>query len=203
MHVYLERIIEVLGTMDRTQGKAIAQAADRMAASIKAGRVVYLFGSGHSILPVMDIFPRYGSFPGFVPIIDPRLLWYGAVGPGGARGLLWLERREGYVEGLLADFHLVAQDTMLIFSHGGLNAAPVEVAIHSKARGLYVIAVTSAANYRTAEATHSSGRKLGDIADVVIDNCVPAEDAPVAVDGWPYTVAARSTGSRGCIAMTV
>src|SRR2546422_5462457 len=128
MHVYLERIIEVLGTMDRTQGKAIAQAADRMAASIKAGRVVYLFGSGHSILPVMDIFPRYGSFPGFVPIIDPRLLWYGAVGPGGARGLLWLERREGYVEGLLVDFHLVAQDTMLIFSHGGVNAAPVGVA---------------------------------------------------------------------------
>ena len=203
MHTFLERIAEVLRLIDETQKEAIARAAGRIAASIKAGRVVYLFGSGHSILPVMDIFPRYGSFPGFVPIIDPRLLWYGAVGPGGARGLLWLVRREGYVEGLLADFHLVAQDTMLIFSHGGLNAAPVEVAIHSKARGLYVIAVTSAANYRTAEATHSSGRKLGDIADVVIDNCVPPEDALVAVDGWPYTVAAGSTVAAVAIAMTL
>ena len=93
MHTYLDKITETLATIDRTQGDPIARAADRMAASIAGGRAVYLFGSGHSILPLMDIFPRYGSFPGFVPIIDPRLVWYGAVGPGGARELLWIDAR--------------------------------------------------------------------------------------------------------------
>jgi uncharacterized phosphosugar-binding protein len=203
MHVYLERIIEVLGTMDRTQGKAIAQAADRMADSIAAGRAVYLFGSGHSILPIMDIFPRYGSFPGFVPIIDPRLVWYGAVGPGGARELLWIERHEGYVENLLKSFHFTPQDTMWVFSHGGLNAAPVEAALYAKSRRLFVVAVTSAANQQTARATHSSGKRLSDVADVVIDNCVPPEDALVGVDGWPHPVSAGSTVAVVAASMTV
>lgn len=203
MHAYLEKVVEVLRTMDRTQGQAIAQAADRMVASITSGRVVYLFGSGHSVLPIMDIFPRYGSFPGFVPIVDPRLLWYGAVGPGGARELLWIERHEGYVENLLKSFRFTPQDTMWIFSHGGLNAAPVEAALYAKGRGLSVIAVTSAAHQRRATASHSSGKKLSDIADVLIDNCVPPEDALVAVDGWPYPVAAGSTVAVVAASMTV
>ena len=203
MHVYLEKIADVLRTMDKTQGKAIAQAADRMVASITAGRVVYLFGSGHSILPIMDIFPRYGSFPGFVSIVDPRLVWYSAVGPGGARELLWIERHEGYVENLLKSFHFTPQDTMWVFSHGGLNAAPIEAALYAKSRGLSVIAVTSVANHETARAVHSSGKKLGDIADVVIDNCVPPEDALVIVDGWPYPVAAGSTVAVVAASMTV
>src|SRR5215471_8009044 len=122
MHTYLEKIAETLATIDQTQGAPITRAADRMAASIAAGRAVYLFGSGHSILPLMDIFPRYGSFPGFVPIIDPRLVWYGAVGPGGARELLWIERHEGYIENLFKSFHFTRRDTMWVFSHGGLNA---------------------------------------------------------------------------------
>src|SRR5947199_9653036 len=108
MHTFLERIAEVLRLIDETQKEAIARAAGRIAASIKAGRVVYLFGSGHSILPVMDIFPRYGSFPGFVPIIDPRLLWYGAVGPVGARGLLCFVCGGGYVDGLHHHCYLAA-----------------------------------------------------------------------------------------------
>lgn len=203
MHAYLEKVVEVLHIMDRTQGQAIAQAADRMVASITAGRVVYLFGSGHSVLPIMDIFPRYGSFPGFVPIVDPRLLWYGAVGPGGARELLWIERHEGYVENLLKSFRFTPQDTMWIFSHGGLNAAPVEAALYAKGRGLSVIAVTSVAHQRRATASHSSGKKLSDLADVLIDNCVPPEDALVVVDGWPYPVAAGSTVAVVAASMTV
>ena len=92
---------------------------------------------------------------------------------------------------------------MWVFSHGGLNAAPVEAALYAKARGLFVVAVTCAANQRTARATHSSGKKLGDIADVVIDNCAPPEDALVAIDGWPYAVAAASTVAAIAISMTL
>jgi uncharacterized phosphosugar-binding protein len=203
MHTYLDRIAGVLAAIDKTQGEPIARAAGHMADSIAAGRAVYLFGSGHSILPVMDIFPRYGSFPGFVSIIDPRLLWYGAVGPGGARELLWIERHEGYIENLFKSFHFTPQDTMVIFSHGGLNAAPVEAALYSKARGLFVVAVTCGANQREAAATHSSGKKLADIADVVIDNCVPREDALVRIDGWPHPVGAGSTVAVVAVAMMV
>ena len=78
-------------------------------------------------------------------------------------------------------------------SHGGLNAAGIEVATIARERGLKVVAATSMDNYRTRESTHSSGKKLADVADIVIDNCVDAQDAQVAIDGWKEPVAAGST----------
>jgi uncharacterized phosphosugar-binding protein len=80
-----------------------------------------------------------------------------------------------------------------VYSHGGLNAVPVEVAMEAKRLGLTVVAVTSAQNATTATSTHSTGKKLVDFADVMIDNCVPREDALVQVDGKPEPLAAGST----------
>src|SRR5512133_1176135 len=120
-----EKILEKIRT---SQMENIQKAAKVMAASIAAGRAVHLFGSGHSVIPVLDIFPRYGAYPGFHPIMDPRLMWFNITGPGGARELLWLEREEGYVKNVLLSHNLDPRDTMVIYSHGGLNAAGVEFA---------------------------------------------------------------------------
>jgi len=163
---------------------------------------VYLFGSGHSVIPVLDTFPRYGSFVGFFPLYDPRLMWFNVIGPGGARELLWLERSEGYARVFLQSYPLEAGDVMLVFSHGGLNAAPVEVALEAKARGLTVVTVSSHANAAIATATHSSGNRLSDAADIAIDNCVPPEDALVDI-GMPEPVAAGSTMAAVFIAMSL
>ncbi len=173
-----------------------------MAKAIAAGKRVYLFGSGHSVIPVQDIFPRYGSFVGFFPLYDPRLMWFNVIGPGGARELLWLERSEGYARVFLQSYPLEAGDVMLVFSHGGLNAAPVEVALEAKAKGLTVVTVSSHANAAIAKATHSSGNRLSDLADIAIDNCVPPEDALVAI-GMPEPVAAGSTMAAVFIAMSL
>lgn len=200
---YLEQVKALLTRIESTQLSIIQEAAQRMADSIESGRAVHLFGSGHSVIPVMDIFPRYGSFVGLHPIMDPRLMWFNIVGPGGARELLWLERQEGYIANVLQSYHLDPRDTMLIFSHGGLNAAPVEMALAAKERGLTVIAVTSLANHRLSAATHSSGKRLADIADIVIDNCVPPEDAAVAIEGRWEKVAAMSTVAAIVISMAL
>jgi uncharacterized phosphosugar-binding protein len=174
-----------------------------MADTIAGGRLVHLFGSGHSVLPVLDIFPRYGGFTGFRPLMDARLMWTNVIGSGGARGLLWLERREGYAPVLFENEPIRAGDAMVVFSHGGLNAVGIEVALEAKRRGLATIAVTSLDSYRTREATHSSGRKLADVVDLVIDNCVPAADALVEIEGWRAPVAAGSTVAFVTIAMAL
>ena len=85
---YYEKISDVLSRIQINQREQIEDAAERMAAAIAADRRVYLFGSGHSVIPVLDIFPRYGSFVGFFPLYDPRLMWFNVVGPGGDRELL-------------------------------------------------------------------------------------------------------------------
>jgi uncharacterized phosphosugar-binding protein len=182
---------------------AIQKAARAMAASIAAGRAVHLFGSGHSVIPVLDIFPRYGSYPGFHPVMDPRLMWFNITGPGGARELLWLEREEGYVKNVLLSHHLDPRDTFVVFSHGGNNAAPVEMALEAKAKGLTVVAITSVANRKINQPKHSSGKAIADIADIVIDNCAPPEDALVAIDGLKGNVAASSTLTFVAISMAL
>jgi len=200
---YLGRIGEIISAIQRTQNESIEKAAAVFARSIEVGGRVYLFGSGHSVIPVLDIFPRYGSFVGFQPIYDPRLMWFNIVGPGGARELLWLERREGYVSIVLQSYELEARDSMLVFSHGGLNAAPVEMAIEAKKKGLRVVGVCSLENHRQAKATHSSGMKLADAVDIVIDNCVPPEDALVGAEGMREKFAAGSTVAAVSIAMAL
>jgi len=201
-HKYYERIREVIDGIHSTQKEAIERAGEAMAAAIAAGQRVYLFGSGHSVIPVQDIFPRYGSFVGFFPLYDPRLMWFNVIGPGGARELLWLERTEGYAEVFLRSYPLEAGDCMLVFSHGGLNAAPIEVALEAKKKGLTVITVSSHANARIASPTHSSGKRLADVADIAIDNCVTPEDALVDI-GKREPVAAGSTIAAVFIAMAL
>jgi uncharacterized phosphosugar-binding protein len=193
MDRYRDRITEVLSAIWTTQSANIRAAAELMAVSIDKKGLVHLFGSGHSVLPVQDVFPRYGSFPVFRPLMDARLMWQNVLGSGGAKSLLWLERREGYAKVLFENEPIRRGDVMVVFSHGGLNAVGIEVAMESRERGLGVVAITSMDNQNRSGSTHSSGKKLSEVADVVIDNCVPAEDALVAVDGWKAPVAAGST----------
>jgi len=199
---YYEKISDVLAKIHSTQSQQIEKAADVMASAIAANKRVYLFGSGHSVIPVMDVFPRYGSFVGFFPLYDPRLMWTNVVGPGGARELLWLETREGYIEIFLQSYSFEAGDIMIVFSHGGLNAAPIEAALYSRNKGLTVITISSLANAKISKARHSSGKKLPDVADIAIDNCIAPEDAQVDI-GQPEKIAAGSTMAAVFIVMSL
>jgi len=198
---YFAEAQKVYERIRSTQIGNIRRAAQCGADSIAQGGLVHLFGSGHSVIPVMDVFPRYGSFAGFHPLMDARLMWTQVLGSGGVRELLKLERTEGYVSTFLSNFKFEARDTMVIYSHGGLNAAGIDVALHAKALGLKVVAVTSLENARIAHSTHSSGKKLADLGDVVIDNCCPPRDSLVEVAGIP--VGASSTLAVIAISMAL
>ncbi len=199
---YLTKIHAILERIKTAEMDKIKAAAEIMAASIAGDGRVYMFGSGHSVIPVLDIFPRYGSFVGFFPLYDPRLMWSNVIGPGGARELLWLERQQGYARVFLQSYPLEERDCMLVFSHGGLNTVPIEIALEAKNKGLKVISVSSMQNARTAERTHPSGKMLPDVADIAIDNCVPPEDALVDV-GQLENVAAGSTVAAVAVAMSL
>ena len=200
---YIKRITEVIEKIDKEQSANIAAAADLCAETINSGKLVHLFGSGHSVLPVQDVFPRYGGVVGWHPVMDPRLMWNNVIGPGGARELLWIERQEGYIQNFLQSYNFQEGEVMIVFSHGGLNAAPIEAALYAKERGLKVIAITSGENYEKATATHSSGKKLGDCADIMISNCCPLEDALVAIPGYYQKVGASSTVAVITIAQSI
>lgn len=202
MLTYLEKAERLMNDLSQ-EDRAIDQAATWMAEAIRNGRWVNMFGSGHSVIPALDAFPRYGSFVGFRPLLDPRLMWHTPSGPGGAPELLWLERQPGYIQHFLADFHFHSGEVLIVYSHGGMNAAPIEAALYAKERHLSVIAVTSLANRRIATPSHPSGKALADVADLVIDNHIPPEDALVELSGQPYKVGAGSTLAVIALTMTL
>ena len=200
---YRSEVTAVTDRIWQTQSDSIREAARLMAESVARGGLVHLFGSGHSVLPVQDVFPRYGSFPVFRPLMDARLMWQNVIGSGGAKGLLWLERREGYAKVLFENEPIRSGDVMVVFSHGGMNAVGIEVAMEARQRGLRVVGITSMDNQKQSKASHSSGKKLSEVCDLVIDNCVPACDALVDIDGWKAPVAAGSTVAFVTIAMAI
>ncbi|HOO32804.1 MAG TPA: sugar isomerase domain-containing protein [Thermotogota bacterium] len=201
---YLEGLRKILNRIENEQGEQIETIAGKMAESIQNKGIIHFFGSGHSVIPVLDAFPRYGSFLGLNALMDPRLMWSSVTGPASAPGLLKIERKEDFIEdGFLRYQPVRAGDFLVVYSHGGLNAAPVEAALFGKKRGATVVAVTSIENQKMAKATHSSGKKLIDIADYAIDNCVPPEDAIVELKGRREKVGATSTTAVVAITLSL
>ncbi|MDE0232576.1 MAG: SIS domain-containing protein [bacterium] len=192
MNSFLETLGDLISQMKDTQQNAVEQAASLGAEAIRNDGWVHFFGSGHSVIPVHEAFPRYGVFVGLHPLTDPRLMWFNVLGPGGVRELLWLEREEGYVEKYLDHQPLAPGDVLVVFSHSGRNSAPVEAAMYARERGLSVVAVTAKANL-SRPAGHSSGKFTADLADVVIDTGAPVEDAVVHLEGWGAPLGGVST----------
>lgn len=189
---YTRRLIELLSRFAETQNDVLDQVAQRCADSLVDGGLIHLFGSGHSVIPTLDAFPRYGSFAGLHPLTDPRLMWHNVLGPGGVRELLWLERTENYVDKFLANEPLNAGDVLIVYSHGGRNSAGIEAAMYAGERGLFTVAVTSSQSL-SRPAEHSSGKRLADVCDVMVDTGAPVEDALITVPGWGRPVGGSST----------
>jgi uncharacterized phosphosugar-binding protein len=179
---WLENTREVLGRIEETQLAHIRSAASLMADTIAAERWVHTFGCGHATLPIEEMYPRIGGFVGFHPMIELPLTFFTRItGEMGVRQFVFLERVEGYGTELMKGYDFDPRDTFWLFSHSGLNPVNIDVAMEAKRQGLKVIVTGSAAAYADQPARHSSGRKLFDIADVVIDTCVPAVDASVPI----------------------
>ena len=192
MNSFLEALGGLITKLKDTQDTAFDDAAALGANTIASDGWVHFFGSGHSVIPVHEAFPRYGSFVGLYPLTDPRLMWFNVLGPGGVRELLWIERTEGYIDKYLSHQPLAPGDVMVVFSHSGRNSAPVEAAMYAKDHGLSVVAVTATANL-ARPAGHSSGKFTADLADIVIDTGAPVQDAVVTLDAWGAPLGGVST----------
>jgi uncharacterized phosphosugar-binding protein len=184
----------LLATIARTQSEPIEAASQLCADAIGGGGLVHLFGTGHSRIPVEEMFPRYGSYPGFNPMVELSMTYHTeVVGSNGQRQAMFIERTEGLAEVILSNFELRPTDAMMVFSANGLTAVPIEIAAGARARGLPVVAVTSRHQSLAGEPQHSSGTRLLDHADVVLDLCTPAADALTTLEGVRTPVGPGST----------
>ncbi|PDQ35064.1 MAG: hypothetical protein B5766_08025 [Candidatus Lumbricidophila eiseniae] len=179
-----------------TQSETMHRVASLMAEVIARGGIVHLFGSGHSSLVVQEMFPRIGSFAGFNPIVDLPLSRFTSMTGGGDtthRANLFLSTIETYGRIIFEDQDIRPGDVLLCSTATGINAVTVDLAICAKEVGATTIALTSIAHAMASEPSHSSGKRLHEACDVVIDLCTPAGDAAVHIDGLNAPVGGTST----------
>jgi len=192
-----EYIMQAKAILDRiasTQMDVIEHAAETCAQTIAGEGLVHLFGTGHSRIFVEEMFPRHGSFPGFHPIVELSLTFHNlVVGSNGQRQAMFLEHVEGLGQVILRNFVFSPPDCFLVYSNSGVNEVVVDVALEAKRLNMPVIAVVSVEHCTASPANHSSGKKLTDIADIVIDNCTPGGDALVRVPNLKDPVGPGST----------
>jgi uncharacterized phosphosugar-binding protein len=194
MPSWIRAAVDIVERLAESQAHAIESAAQIAARSIADDGVVYAFGTGHSRMPVEEIFPRYGSYPGFQPLVELSMTFHTqVVGANGQRQAMFIERVEGLAAQILANFRLRPVDSMLIFCVSGLNAVPIEMAMGAKKAGLPVIVVTSLQEAHASKPRHPSGTRLSDHADVVIDLGSPIGDAICSVPGLDVPVGPVST----------
>jgi uncharacterized phosphosugar-binding protein len=184
----------LLERISTTQADALEAVAQLCAESIAADGLVHLFGTGHSRIPVEEMFPRYGSFPGFHPIVELSMTYHtDVVGSNGQRQAMFIERTPGLAEVILDNFSFEPADVMMIFSANGLTAVPVEMARGARRRGMKVIAVTGVTQSLGGEPDPAVGGRLLDEADLVIDLCTPEADAMILIPGLETPVGPGST----------
>src|SRR5262249_32122431 len=152
-----EKIIQTI----REQKKEIGKAAELFAKTILAGRMVHVFGSGHSRVMVEEMWPRYGSFPGFNPIVELSLTYHNnVVGANGQRQAMYLENVPGFAERILRNFSLSEKDTALVVSSSGCNIVPIEMAELFQQKKIKVVALITKDHSAKSTSKRSDGKKL-------------------------------------------
>lgn len=190
---YLNRCRKIIDVVS-AQESHILQAAQWFSQTILAGRMVHVFGSGHSRIMVEEMWPRYGSFPGFNPIVELSLTFHNlVVGANGQRQAMFLENTPGLAERILRNFDATAEDSALIISSSGCNVVPIEMAELFQRKKIKVVAILTREHSEKSTSKRADGKKLGDFADLVLDTGAPAGDAMIYVEGLATPVSPGST----------
>mgnify|MGYP001770896200 FL=1 len=195
---YISRLQAILERIKQEQAEAIRQAGLLAGEAISRGGVIHAFGTGHSHIIAEEPFFRAGGIAAINPILDERLIFL-----KGALESTRAERESGLAESLIERENVQETDVSIIVSNSGRNAVPVEMALGMKRRGVRVIAITNLEQSRAVASRHKSGKKLYELADVVIDNCVPTGDALVSIKGLNSKTGASSTVAGAAIVHSI
>jgi uncharacterized phosphosugar-binding protein len=178
----------------RKQEDKIIEVAYLFAQSVLAGRMVHVFGSGHSRIMVEEMWPRYGSFPGFNPIVELSLTFHNlVVGANGQRQAMFLENVPGFAEQILRNFDISQQDTALIISSSGCNVVPIEMAELFQQKGIKTVGIITRQHSEATTSKRADGLKLQDFCNIVLDSGAPVGDAMVKIEGLETPVSPGST----------
>lgn len=191
---YLQTVVASVERIRETQADAIRAAGRACATSIAADKLAFTFGTGHGSFAALECFPRTGTPVGFRPIVESAIAnFHHVLGDQGAYQYRFLHALEGFGREILRAHRLDPGDTLVLFSHSGINAVILDMAIRAHEIGMTVVGITSVPHSSAVPPRHSSGKRLFEAADIVIDTGVPLSDASIPVEGLEHPVGPTST----------
>lgn len=193
---------KIIQRLQSEQLPNIKKAAAVLAASIAQDGVVHVFGPGHSKAFAIELCHRAGGMVPFNAVLLDDLALRGDLtyedlrDPG-------TERDPANAQKLFQLHDIRPQDAFILCSNSGINGSVVEIALEAKARSLPVVAVTSLDHSSKSKSRHPGGKRLFEVADIVIDNCCPFGDAILSDPRLPVKVCGGSSAANVFIAQSL
>ncbi len=175
---YIEEVQKLINKIKSTQLEKINEIAKLFAKKIKEDKIIHVFGTGHSHMIGIEMFVRAGGLANINAMLDDTITT-----AAGARKGSKMERLSGLSQIIWDQYEIKKDDIMIIISNSGRNNVPVEMAMKAKQEGVKVIAITSLNHTKNCKSRHESGKKLFELADLVLDNCVPSGDSLLDYNG--------------------
>ena len=186
---YLEYSSKILGEIMKTQYGNIKVAAEKLAETVEKGNTIFVFGCSHAGIVSEELFYRTGGFALVNPIFNPTLM----LNTRPVTLTSQAERLAGFGKVIIDQSPLQAGDLLIIHSVSGRNTVVVDAAFTAKSKGAYVVAITNLEYSSQVTSRHFSGKRLFEVADLVIDNCGDFEDAAIQIEGLQQKIGATST----------
>ncbi|MDI9374126.1 MAG: SIS domain-containing protein, partial [Thermotogota bacterium] len=187
---YFSRLEKILETVEKNEDSKIEKAALLIFEALQRNRLVYVFGTGHSHMLAEEMFYRAGGLVSIYPILETSLMLHESAARSSK-----LERLPGLARVILERYSLKEGDVMIVASNSGVNAVPVEAAIRGREHGASVICITSIAHSSSVEPRNPAGKRLFEVADVVIDNHIPIGDGLLDISNTKVAPASTAVGA--------
>ncbi|MGB4613358.1 MAG: SIS domain-containing protein [Erysipelotrichaceae bacterium] len=175
---YGKEIIKLIEKAEQNNIEAIETLTDKIVENIENDKIIHTFGTGHSHLIGIELFGRAGGLGNINAMLDPDVLT-----SNGAQRSSELEKLPGLADVIYNSYKIEKGDIMIIVSNSGRNSVPIEMAKRCKKEGIYCVALTNLTQSKATTSRHPSGKKLYELADLILDNCLPSGDAMLNING--------------------
>jgi uncharacterized phosphosugar-binding protein len=184
---YLEAVRDLQVRVVEGQRNVLLEVAERMTETTRGNQRIFLFGTGHSHLIAEEGFYRAGGLANVVPILSEHFMLHNLPALGSH-----LERTPDLADLILERYAPEPGEMLFVFSNSGVNRLPVEMALHGRARGLFVVGVSAHAYARQAPLS-ALGLRLDQSVDLALDNGGVSGDALLELENFSWRVGPSST----------
>lgn len=199
MYAYQQAVLEMLERAFKEEQAAIDAAITTLTNTILDKRAIYIFGASHAGILAEEMYYRAGGLMVINPIFGEEIMLNRSPISATSR----MEQLEGYGTILAGTVDFREGDVLIAHSVSGRNAVAIDLVLAAKEKGVHIIAITNLAYSQSVTSRHSSGKRLFELADIVIDNHGVIGDAVCELPGIAQKAGPTSTVVGAAIMNTI